>query len=563
MTDAVIEQLLAAEEREKSRDHQVVGVKKLVERPYFALFDEVGAGKSKQVVDAAQILYRVGVIDTVLVITPGFARSTWAEEDPILGEVAKHAWDATPNVIHEYHKHYFALALEANALNWVVTNFEFVRRKEREHDLLKQLRGRKVWLVIDESWAVKGNSDQTKACLRIRYKRCDRATILNGTPLADGKPLDLFYQMQMLDRDILGVTSMTHFKAKYCITGKADPKRPWEAKRIVGYQNLDEFNARIAPHVLSRRTRDCWDLPEMLPPVLVEAPMSHGTWKIYKEMRDEMVTWIGTQASISRQAIVRILRLAQITSGFLGGLESIDLDPDLSLGAGVSTSSASSLLGPAPQWLRSIHEQAPSIQSQSTANPSPAHAGSVLAVPPVVAPPAGPVTREIGREKLDALMHWLGTFEAQPKKLLVWCRFTPEQLRTADELKRLYPRVEMLIGGQSAEERRSAKALLAPNGDPDPGAVVGKQSAGGASVNFSAANIAIYLSQGPRLLERTQSIGRIERPGQQNKMTIVDIVATGPKKQKTIDHHILKALREKKDMADWTVGEWRRILSEE
>ena len=74
--------------------------------------------------------------------------------------------------------------------------------------------------------------------------------------------------------------------------------------------------------------------------------------------------------------------------------------------------------------------------------------------------------------------------------------------------------------------------------------------------------IAIYLSNGPRLIERTQSWGRIDRPGATSPMTLVDVIATGPKGQKTIDHSILKALRGKQDMANWSVNEWRRILAE-
>jgi hypothetical protein len=71
------------------------------------------------------------------------------------------------------------------------------------------------------------------------------------------------------------------------------------------------------------------------------------------------------------------------------------------------------------------------------------------------------------------------------------------------------------------------------------------------------------LSNGPALIERTQSIGRIERPGATQPMLIVDVCATGPKGQRTIDHHIIKSLRSKQDMATWTVNEWRRILNDD
>lgn len=557
---ALIEDLLNAAEKFAHRAHQLAGVIELVKdfdldrtSPFgnlvfrrelpncFALFDEVGAGKSKQIVDAAQILYRQGKVDTMVVLVPGYARSTWAEPDPMLGEVAKHAWDMIPNVIHEFHARYDEIEWAPNALNWIVTNYEFIRRDERLLSLIKQLRGRKTWLVCDESWMVKGRTaDQTKAVAMIRRKRADRVTLLNGTPLADGKPVDLYAQMQILDPGILGVKNFSHFKAKYCIMGG------FKSKQIVDYQNLDELTARIAPYVLTRRTRDCFDLPPMLDPVLVEARLSQETWKIYVDQRDEMVSWFAGQASVSKQAIVRGLRLAQITSGYLGGLEDVDSDVDLQP-AGPDWSEPTRQ--PVPQWLRSIHELPPD---------------PAAAAPAIKQPDPVKFTKELGREKLDAMMNWLGTMPTMPNKLLIWCRFKPEGDRTAAEIKRLYSLVERLKGGQTDDEKAAAKRLLSPDSDPAlKGCVVGNQKAGGASLNFSGANVAVYLSQGPALIERTQSIGRIERPGQRNPMLVVDVVATGPKGQKTIDHHILRALRNKDDMARWTVDQWRRILAEE
>lgn len=538
--------LLELHEKKKHRAHQLVGVEALLDHPYFGLFDEVGAGKSKQVVDTAQILFLRREIDTVVVITPGFARSTWADEDPLLGEVAANAWDAVPNFIHEFHKHYTALQFEPNALNWVVSNYEFIRRDDRLHELMHHLRGRRTYLVLDESWAIKGFSDQMKACRLLRVKRAERVVELNGTPLADGKPQDLYYPMMILSPDIIGVQNRTHFKSKFCIMGG------YLGKQVVAYQNLDELNQRIAPYVLSRRTRDCFDLPPMLDPIIIEARMTPAEWTIYKDMRDDMVSWIGTQASSAKQAIVKALRLAQITSGYLGGLE--ELDP---LSVPLFTEPTQE---PIPQWLRAaggldedstVHQEAQTGSTQAMSG-----SGECAAITNA----AGPRTREIGRSKLDAMLHWLGTREPKPHKLLVWCRFKPELQRTTAELGKHYPHVFQLCGGQSKAERQEAKAFLAPNSDARSGAVVGNQKAGGASLNFAAANIAVYMSNGPALIERTQSIGRIERPGATQPMLIVDVVTTGPKGQKTIDHALLKALRSKDDMARWTVQQWRDIL---
>jgi hypothetical protein len=559
---------LSACERLVHREHQLVGVEQLVKMTdpgriavhngvtyrreipgVFALFDEVGAGKTKQIIDTAQVLYyggpgfKPGQIDTVLTLTPGFARSTWADSDPLLGEVAKHAWTFVPNIVHEFHGNYTDLDFSEEGLHWVVTNYEFIRRDERRDQLLLALKGRRVWMIVDESWCVKGNSDQTRACIMIRRKRADRVTILNGTPLSDGKPMDLYYQFMLLDSGIIGAKTKAHFKSKYFIMGG------FNGQRVVDYQNLDELNARIAPYVLSRRTRDCFDLPPMLPPVTVEARLSDSTWKIYRSQRDDMVSWLGAQVSVSKQAIVKILRLSQITSGFLGGLEDVDDEGgELPLLQRMSQD-------PMPAWLRKATNQ-PDEQPTLSAFGGPFDAAPVKTDVRIVC-------KEISREKLDAFMNWLETMQVLPNKLVAWCRFRPELERATKELQGTYKTVLNLRGGQTPDDRRIVKKMLAPGGDPSPTAVVGITGTGAASLNFSAANIMVFMSHDPALIKRTQSIGRIERPGQTQPMLLVDVIATGPKGQKTIDHHLIKSLRAKDDMARWTVNQWRSILQDE
>lgn len=540
--------LLTANEKWPHKEAQLTGVLTLLENPAFLLADEVGVGKTKQCVDTSQVLWIRKDLDTIVVVTPGFARSTWADDDPLLGEVAKHAWDHVPNFIHEYHKHYDDLSFVPNALNWVVTNYEFIRRDDRYNTLDKLLRGRRTWFIMDESWAIKGNSDQMRACGRLRRRRAERATCLNGTPLSDGKPEDLFYPMTILDPAILGLTSRTSFRSKYCIMGGYD------GKKVVGYQNMDDFNARIAPFVLSRKTRDCWDLPPMLDPVIIEARMSNDEWKLYTDMRDEMVGWLGTQVSTASQAIVKTLRLAQICSGYLGGLEDIDADAPPE-----DAPPPASPFGEAPGWLRRVTGV---DEDQAVCPQAPAPGGASNLGGKIVARTGTGLVAEIGRTKLDAFLNWLDTREPQPHKILTWCRFRPELERTSVELAKIYPHIYQLRGGQSKQARLEAKLFLAPGSDPRRGAVVGNQKAGGASLNFAAASTAVYLSNGPALIERTQSIGRIERPGATEPMQIIDVLACGPKGQKTIDHLILKSLRAKDDMARWTVERWRQMRQE-
>jgi hypothetical protein len=114
--------------------------------------------------------------------------------DPEIGEVAKHGWDDIPNYIIEYSVRFPKIAEpEPKHLNWLVSNYEFIRRDERLKPLLKWLMTRNFWLICDEAWCLSdAQTDQWKAVFKIRsIKGSKRVTLLNGSPVTDS-PLDLF-----------------------------------------------------------------------------------------------------------------------------------------------------------------------------------------------------------------------------------------------------------------------------------------------------------------------------------------------------------------------------------
>lgn len=528
----------------------------LVERDIFLLADEVGCGKTKQIIDAAQLLFEAGELDLILVLCPAFARGVWANPDPALGEIAKHSWPTVPYACREYSIANPDLRVqrgihgsrtdEDTFLRWLVTNYEFVRREERLHPLLKYLALRRFWLVCDESWMLKDQGAvQFKAAYTIR-KMAKRVTLLNGTPIADN-PMDLNAQMKMLDDSILGFeyrdrfgrskisTSTTRFRQHYALL-KPNVNFPM----IVGWQNLEELRAKVAPHVLRRKTRECFDLPDILDPVMVEAKLDDKTtWKMYRDMRDNMLAWIDdgsgiSKASMTQQAIVRGLRLAQITSGYLGGIREFDMSME---GVDPEMASLDDLIDEESGFIPALVEAE---------------------------------TKEIGREKLDGFLDWLSHIDPLPPRLLVWARFRKEIERCAAAFEPGSPKrhldreMFLLYGGQKKAERELAVRALNPAIIPDrKNGVVGSPQAGGAALNLSGASMAVNLSHDFNLRVFLQARGRIDRPGQTEKIQYVDVVATGPKGQRTIDHHILAALRGKDDIAQWTTATWRQKLQDE
>ena len=519
-------------------DHQIVGVNALLQNPYFGLFDEMGAGKTKQVIDAAQILYEAGRIDTALVVAPSAVRSVWT--DPELGELKKHLWDSNSSVVSEYHARTtrwakkpvnlveFRAVMMDKPLQWIVTNYDFIRQEERLK-LFIQYANPRTLLILDESSAVKNHSaKQTNACYEVRLK-CGRVWLLNGTPISNN-PLDMYSQGNMMHPEILGAKTFFHFRARYAILGG------WKNRQIVEWQNLEDLQARLKPYVIRRLKIDCLDLPPKLPSVSLTVPLSTDSWNLYRDMRDQLVVWLNSEtASVASQAAVKAMRLSQITSGFLGGLEELKgLNEDEVM----------------PDFIKKAEDDRPAYLN--TPKPKTSLAKST----------------EIGREKLDLVLNWIGVQRDQdPKfKVLVWCRFVAELERFAVEIKHRFPdtHVGRIYGGQTREERDYALRLGDPRTSPDaPVVIVGTPASGSMGLNLTAICNVVRMSSDYSLKTRLQSDDRVHRPGQTRPVSYFDVIATGPSGQKTIDHGVAKALNDKNEIATWTTAAWVQILTGE
>lgn len=549
----------------ESHAHQVVGVDALVRWDdantgrivggCFFLTDEMGAGKSKQIIDAAQVLYERGEIDTVIVVTLAPARGVWF--DPELGELKKHLWPGTPARIYEFHQRWRRWdhdIAEERGLTWIVTNYEFLRSEPRLEHIMK-FADKKTWLVLDESSAIKSHrAIQTKACLHLRA-RCNRVAELNGTPIGHS-PLDLYSQSVMLapmtkrgGSTILECDTFTHFRARYAVTGG------FQGKQILGWQNLNDLTRRLKPYVLRRLKKDCLDLPPTLPPVTLTVPLEPATWKIYKDMRDQLLAELqdGTIA-IAAQAPVRVMRLAQITAGFVGGLQRDD--PVAAVDGGCIQDDPNGR----PPWVTQVTQDRPGTIGQDGTGIVPS--GSTRSL-------LGQ-TQEIGTEKTDLIIDWIGDrLEEDPNlKLIIWCRFRPQVLQIERKLlgntRFLKMKVEKLWGGLKPAERDQVLRLMDPRTAPKgPALLVGTTATGKMSFNFTACHHVLYASNDYSLMVRQQSEARVDRPGQLHPVWYGDVIATGPQGQKTVDHAIVKALRAKDDIAKWTTSRWVTALKEE
>lgn len=291
--------------------HQEEGVKALVAYLAFMLADEPRTGKSRQVVEAATRLFAANKIDTVVVIAPAQARSTWT--DPEIGEVVVHG--AVPTLMLEFHGEVRTVWSNENpALIYCVSNYEILRSTKHLQKLINYLRGRSTLLVLDESHLVKNrNAAQTKAIRELR-SYCQRCVALTGTP---GNPLEMWSQLRILDEKILGqYKNFWHFRANFATMGG------FKNKQVLpnGWHNMDEFHSMTKPYVLRRKKEDVLDLPPRLF-LTREIPLTKMSWDRYRQFRRDAVIEISQQLHMEPNGAVKLMRLSQLCGGAIGGDE--------------------------------------------------------------------------------------------------------------------------------------------------------------------------------------------------------------------------------------------------
>lgn len=571
--------------------HQVTGVDRILATKAMLLADDMRLGKSKQIIDSACVLFERDELDYVIVVAPAPVRDVWFDTE--LGEIRKHMWEDLPYQVVEHHRRTrvwtdpesLPSGPGTRILYWIVTNYEFIRsglkRKSggwsgpRLQPLL-QFASPRTMLVLDESSEVAHHDTlQTRACAALRQK-CGRIVELNGTPIVE-TPEALFSQANLLDPRILDCKYVTQFRARYAIMGGFMVTTRFGQKvptQILGWRHkpgkacaemhcevpqhipspvhspglgIEDLQERLAPYVLRRIKKDCLDLPPKLEPVTLTATLTPETWRLYRELQEDFVAWLdkGT-AAVAAQAGVRAMRLAQLTSGFLGGLRDNEAACPECRGAGFN---------PAYTTGEQLTFQV-ILDDDPDATDCRACRGTGLLSLPI--PP-----REVGREKLDVLLHWVGQrlSEEPDMRMLVWTRFRPE----LDRIVRSLPSVGVLVreirGGQKKDERRAGLRLMHPDTQySGPAILVGTQQTGSVGLNLAGAHEVVYASNDYSLFIRRQSEDRPHGPGQRCPVSYHDIVAVGPEGQHTIDHIILAALRAKQDISTWVTSAWVSAL---
>lgn len=160
-------------------------------------------------------------------------------------------------------------------------------------------------LVLDECHKLKSAAGkQSRAAARIK---APFRLGLTGTPMPHS-PLDIYAQFRAIDPRIYG-NSHAAFKRQYAVMGG------FQGHQVVDYQNIDDLHRRMYLATYRCRTEDVLDLPETMD-ITRTFELAAKTRKAYDQMKQAAIADIENGIITADNALVKLLRLSQMTSGF-------------------------------------------------------------------------------------------------------------------------------------------------------------------------------------------------------------------------------------------------------
>ncbi len=448
-------------EKTKSFDHQAKLFAETCDRESYALFWEMGCGKTKPTIDTAAHLWQEGEIDGLLVVAPNNVHRNWVEEElPIHlpDEVAERSrslfLQASRSKTMRGKREVERLLKYTDGLAILAVNYETFtskRGKDLVWDFLKPKKGR-VLYVVDEGHKIKTPGAKRTRSIIASGKYANYRRDLTGTPVAN-RPFDVYSQVRFLDRDFWKqrhLPKFSVFKSHFGVWEKGfNGKTNRAFESLLAYQRLDELHDMI--QTISHRLlkEDVLDLPPKSYSRITFS-LSPEQKRAYNEFREHCILFLESGEEVTAtQALVKLLRLQQIACGYVGTDE-----------------------------------------------------GNLVLLP----------GKNARLETLAALC------EDIPHKAIIWVRFRKD----ADEICARLGAGAVRYDGAVPDGQRAANKEAFQRGDAQ--FFVGNPAAGGTGLTLHAARTVVYYSNSFNLTDRLQSEDRAHRIGQEHPVQYIDLI---------------------------------------
>lgn len=443
--------------------HQLDALKAGYGLPAFALFCEMGVGKTKIIIDEAVTAYREGIINGMLVLCPCSLRRNWVRQlethsaiqfipEILDGSRPKYKrinWHPKPRETN------FGVYIHEGSMPVLICGIESLSQGGAYRVAETFMLENTAAAVCDESSTIANpqaiRSKRAYSIARMaKYRR-----ILNGTPVSQG-PIDLYGQFEFLDPDIIGVGSWYAFRNQYAVMGG------FEHKQIVGYQNLDELMDLIRPYSYQKTKAEVMKyLPAKLYAPLREVPLSPAQQALYDAVQTRMAQ-LSDGASVKVENVLELqLREQQIVGGHVAAYDD----------------------AAATAEMRRIEGKIPRLEE----------------------------TVEICRQAAGSA--------------IIWTRFKPEVRMIAERLEQEFPGEVRWFHGDVKDRERFL--LIEAFQRKEFRFLIATQMTGGMGHDMFAATTMVFYSNTFSYRERIQAEDRAHRQGQTKSVLYVDLVAPG------------------------------------
>jgi len=430
-----------------------------------ALLMEMGTGKTLTTIAVAGRLFLDQKIERMLIVAPLSILGVWHEE---FRKFADFPYSLTVLNGDGSRKSENLRQMPTTGLQVAVINYESAWRLERELS---------AWdadlIVCDEGHKIKTHNIAASKCMHRLGARARYRMLLTGTIITN-KAIDVFSPYKFLNPAIFG-NSFYAFRNRYFDMTGYGLHVP-----VLKANMSDELSRRIHS-IAFRATKDeCLDLPETTD-VLRTVELEPKTQRLYRDMVHDSFIAINGGEVTAANVLTRLLRLSQLTGGFLRSDDS---------GRSVPVSSA----------------------------------------------------------KLSALSDIVDGMAEEGKKLVIIARFLPE----IDAIRKMLEQKAIGYSVVSGEIRDRDEQVRRFQTDPDTTVFIGQIATAGLGITLTAADTMVFYSLDYSMSNFEQTKARIHRVGQRNPCTYIYLVAGD-----TVDEKVLKALRDKADLAKVLIDDYR------
>jgi SNF2 family DNA or RNA helicase len=524
--------------------HQIRAFEFIKDKNSFALFMDMGTGKSQVILMKLSYLIDQKLIDKAVIICPNYLKYSWLQDHFIHFEKEYKSYIYEGNVTSQKGKKEFKNFCDSKEFRVFVVNVEAFQSTTIDKYVKSFLNDRNAMVVIDESTIIKNPKAKRSEKILIGFKNFQYKAILSGTPTPHS-PADLWSQFNFLQSDFfqcnyfqfkhrhiiltqqktqenkpydsillekdyniiknalkkISVTSdnLLELSIKYKIS-ESNIMRIYKMEKYFPYKDLEKLNEQISKITFKVMKKEaCPDLPDKIfDKIIVELNVEQK--RMYKELTKNFLTQYKEDELTVSNMLSLLIRLRMITGGIFPYLDTQGIDFD-------------------------------NIENINMDN-------------------LKKVKRIENNPKINALIEDIENVE-ESTSIVIWSNFTECIKYLYDEIKPHYE-CETYYGVTKNREEiiekfknKSVKILIA------------NPMTAGMGLNLQVSTLHYFFDNGFRADFRTQAEDRSHRIGQKNCVLYKDIIAKG-----TVDEKILNLIKNKIDLLDYFKNNIKEVVKE-